>query len=129
MEKLILSFWVGAGGFIGASARYWVASLIHQKNSNDFPIATFLINITGCFILGLLNELSDNFLIIKPELNLLLSVGICGGFTTFSTFMLENYNLLRDSEFITAMFYTVLSVLFGFVFFYLGKIIIRILFN
>ena len=103
---------IGLGGAIGSILRYGTSWVIGPKN---FPLATLLVNIAGSFIIGLImayclkNEsFSDNW-------KLFLTTGICGGFTTFSTFSLENLQVLQNGKFAMAACYTVCSLLIGIV--------------
>lgn len=100
---------VGAGGFIGAVLRYLI-SLIPIKNPESFPVNTFIINIIGAFAIGCIA-----FAITKNEnmdsrLLLFLKVGICGGFTTFSTFALETSDLIKNGSVAVALLYVAASV-------------------
>lgn len=95
MQNYLLVF---VGGGIGASARYWIQGLVHQKWGTDFPTGTLLVNIAGCFLIGfLMSTLEDRF-VLYPSLRIFLTIGILGGFTTFSTFSFETMAMLRDGE-------------------------------
>ncbi len=91
---------VGAGAAIGGMARYWLSQLIHKYFVTAFPYGTLTINIVGSFALGFFMYYLSARKMISSEMQLFLTVGFCGGFTTFSTFSLETMNLLRDSEFL-----------------------------
>jgi len=107
---------VAIGGALGAVARYGTGIWISAKWVHAFPLHTFLINITGSFLLGLLNTLFLDRLILNPEMRLALTVGFLGAFTTFSTFSHETIMLIKDGNICTALLYTVASVfisLFG----------------
>ncbi len=102
---------VGIGGFFGSSARYLV-SLIPIKETTVFPVHTLLVNIVGAFLIGILAAvLKDD--IINHRFNLLLRIGFCGGFTTFSTFTLETLSLVERGYVLTACTYVILSVILG----------------
>lgn len=106
-------FLVGAGGFLGASSRYLVSMLINRYWSNSFPLATFVINMAGSFILGLaitFPVLPD----MSPVVYYGLGIGFLGSFTTFSTFGFEVLRLAEDRKVLTALLYVVLSFLTGF---------------
>ena len=100
---------VGAGGAVGAVLRYLIG-LIPLNPENGFPIKTFLINVAGCFVIGLVAALAARAS-LNPRITLFLKVGICGGFTTFSTFSLEAYSLFDGRHYITAVLYMILSML------------------
>lgn len=102
---------VGAGGAIGAILRYLIG-LIPLNPENGFPIKTFLINVAGCFIIGLVAALAARSS-LGPRITLFLKVGICGGFTTFSSFALETDQLLAKGATATAAAYVLLSIICG----------------
>ena len=88
---------VGAGGFIGAVCRYLIG-LVPVHEISVFPIKTFLINVIGCVVIGLITVFTAKNVSWNPQLVLFLKVGLCGGFTTFSTFALESADLLRNGH-------------------------------
>lgn len=102
---------VGAGGAAGAIFRYLIG-LLPLSPKNGFPLRTFLINVIGCFAIGIVAALAQKNS-LSPKLVLFLKVGVCGGFTTFSSFALENQNLLQKGSSLVAALYVVLSVLLG----------------
>ena len=108
------------GGIIGTVARYGLSGAIHESFGAGFPYGTLAVNLSGCFIIGLLSALAENKFLLSPELRILLLVGFCGAYTTFSTFMLETSNLIRDGETVRAFINLVLSVAAGFVLFRVG---------
>ncbi|HNX14900.1 MAG TPA: fluoride efflux transporter CrcB [Oscillospiraceae bacterium] len=101
--------YVGMGGFLGAVLRY-SAGFLPIKPQNGFPMTTLLVNITGAFVIGLIAALSIKTG-IHPKLVLFLKVGLCGGFTTFSTFSAETVRLFQDGKTGLAVAYIVASVL------------------
>jgi fluoride exporter len=123
MDRNILL--VGLGGLIGSVARYLVAILFAGQFASSFPLATFAVNIAGCFLIGILFALSDRGNILSPEWRVLLTTGFCGGFTTFSTFSYESIKLMQDSEFLYLGLNVVLSVVIGFAATYLGILLVR----
>ena len=106
---MISSIIVGLGGFIGAVIRYLIG-LIPVDTQNGFPVKTLLINITGAFVIGLVVTLGAKK-DWNPQLILFLKVGICGGFTTFSSFALETNQLMKQGAVWSSGMYVVLSVL------------------
>ena len=110
MKELLL---VGFGGGIGSILRYMTSVLTARYYHSSFPLATFIINTLGCFIIGLLlgyfGENEGN-----SHLKLLFVTGFCGGYTTFSTFAAENIALLQEQNYLTLIAYTLSSVLTGF---------------
>jgi CrcB protein len=94
-EAVQSSLWVGLGGFLGANARYWLGVWITARWGTSFPWATFVINISGSFILGLLLALvlERTGMPRAPVIRLVVAVGFIGAYTTFSTFELETFTL------------------------------------
>lgn len=105
---------VGLGGFIGSVARYkigvWTLDLAAEKG---FPIGTFIVNLLGCLIIGLLAGVAEKHDLFSQEVKLLLFTGLIGGFTTFSAFGLETVSLLSRGEVLVAIIYVSASVLLG----------------
>ena len=124
MKQLLL---VGLGGFAGSIARYLVAKLNFTWQFLAIPMGTLTVNILGSFILGFLVGISAKSEIISADLRLLLMVGFCGGFTTFSSFTNENLMLMQNGQFLTVLLYTGGSILFGFLAVYLGYTLSNIL--
>ena len=113
--------YVGLGGFIGASLRYLITVLFSP--SVDFPIVTLFINIIGSFVIGVIFALSENTAYINDTTKLFFQTGICGGFTTFSTFSLETFNLIERGSYLVGGVYIFFSVLFCLIGVFLGKCI------
>ncbi len=105
---------VGIGGFFGSIARYGVKLLTDKYIPVSFPYGTFIVNILGCFIIGVLFGLAHRSQ-VNTNTWLVLATGFCGAFTTFSTFALENNMLLAGKQSTTAIVYTVLSLVLGLV--------------
>ncbi len=103
---------VGTGGFIGAVCRYLIG-MIPLKEGCAFPIKTLMINIIGSFIIGMVVSLAMKTDFVDPGIVLFLKVGICGGFTTFSSFALETADLVKDGKIHLAIVYIILSVTLG----------------
>jgi len=113
-ESIILTMilnclFVGVGGFVGSVLRY-VVSLIPLRHESGFPLVTLGINVLGAFVLGLIMAAAGKSTTLDPRLLLFLKVGICGGFTTFSTFALEAQGLLSGGKLWAAVLYMLLSV-------------------
>jgi fluoride exporter len=118
---------VGTGGFLGSISRYLASRFIQENLPLVFPLGTFLVNITGCFLIGLIYGFSERSSLLTSGWKMFLAVGFCGGFTTFSTFANENLALLRDGEFFYFLLYTGLSIFLGITATFLGVIITRLL--
>lgn len=118
--------YVGLGGFTGAVLRY-LFSLVFAASNSPFPLVTLLINLVGSFLIGLLSAYTGEIAQIDPKILLFLSTGLCGGFTTFSTFSLETTNLLADGRVTLGILYAVLSVLLCLLGIFLAKLTVSAL--
>ncbi len=105
-------FIVGLGGFTGALSRYLIGK-IPLENPTAFPVNTFLINIIGAFAIGCIAAFAAMHDGVSPRLILFLKTGVCGGFTTFSTFSLEAYELIKAGAALTAFAYVISSAVLG----------------
>jgi CrcB protein len=97
------TFLVALGGVVGALARYWLAGVVQQLEGSDFPLGTLVVNLLGSFVVGAVMTLSLERGLLDADLRILLAVGLCGGFTTMSTFSYETVALLRDGEAVMAL--------------------------
>jgi fluoride exporter len=114
---------VGLGGAIGSVGRYIFSLLITSKN---FPLNTFIVNALGCFAIGIFLALSIKNEESFTNWKLFLTTGICGGFTTFSAFAIENVQLLQSGKTFTAITYILLSIVIGILTAFLGFKLISI---
>ncbi|TAK44684.1 MAG: fluoride efflux transporter CrcB [Saprospiraceae bacterium] len=121
-----LVFIIGFGSFIGGTGRYLSQLWVHKYLPVIFPYGTLAVNISGCFLIGVIYALSEKGNLLSPEWRMFLATGICGGFTTFSAFAYENLMLMRDGEFFYALLYTGLSVLLGMLAAYAGIFVIKL---
>jgi CrcB protein len=104
---------IGLGGGFGSIFRYLCQKWVYEVYPHSFPWGTFLVNITGCFLIGIFYSLSEKSTFFTPEWRLLLTTGFCGGFTTFSAFAFENLNLLRTGDTVYFFLYIIASVVLG----------------
>ena len=116
--------WVFFGGGIGSLFRFLVTKY-SNKNLISFPIGTSISNLVGCFIIGSLIAYYDRNSIPKKDIFLFISIGICGGLTTFSTFMLDVFNMIKYENFQNLMVYFSINFVLGFLFIYLGFLIFK----
>jgi len=105
--------WVGLGGFLGANARYLLGGWIANRFGAVFPYGTYVINVSGSFILGFFLAFAQDRAWVAPGARLLFAVGFVGAYTTFSTFEYESVRLLQDGEMLLGAAYLIGSVLTG----------------
>mgnify|MGYP006329402887 FL=1 len=125
MVKLMLL--VGLGGFIGTILRFLVARFFMTSFDSVFPWGTFVVNILGSLLIGIFLGLSEKGNLMSQEWTLFLTVGICGGFTTFSSFSNEGYILLQNKEILRFATYASLSFFLGLLAVFLGRAITKLI--
>jgi fluoride exporter len=126
MLKTILL--VGTGGFIGSVMRYLVQLFVEKDIASTFPYGTLVANVAGSFIIGMVFALAEKGNLMDPEWRMFLAVGVCGGFTTFSSFAYNNFTMLKEHS-LGPLFWNIGGSLFlGILAVYLGIIIIRAIF-
>lgn len=123
LSKLIV---VAVGGALGSVLRYGISGLAYRLLGTSFPWGTLVVNVAGCFAIGLLWGLAERFP-LRPNTSLFIFAGMLGAFTTFSTYGLESINLVRDGEFGAAATNVILSNVVGLVVVLLGFALARIL--
>ncbi len=118
IQKLLI---VAAGSGAGGALRFYISQMIYKYLPAVFPFGTLAVNILGSIFLGVLIFGFDSKNLVSPEMKLLLGVGFCGGFTTFSTFSFETFSLIKDSEFLLAganvaanLIFTIAGVFLGY---------------
>ena len=104
---------IGFGGGVGSIARYLCQKWVNENYPHPFPWGTLAVNLSGCFLIGIIYAASEKTSVLSPQARLLLITGFCGGFTTFSTFAFENMNLLRSGDNLYFIIYTLASVVLG----------------
>jgi len=109
------------GGAIGTIARYSLGGFVHRFTGMNFPYGTFIVNMCGCFLIGFLATLADKKFLLGSDVKLLLMIGFCGAFTTFSTLIFESDNLLRSGELAKAFLNIFLSILVGLIVYRIGS--------
>ena len=121
-------FCIGAGGAVGALLRHWMSGAVHRFLGGDFPWGTLSVNLFGSLVIGFLWGTSE-VVTISHDIRLLLFIGILGSFTTFSTFSLENFNLLQNGEYFLLAVNVMASVLLGILLILTGYFTGRLLFD
>lgn len=124
MKAIIL---VGTGGFLGSAARYALHLWLPASRSLTFPWPTFMANVAGCFLIGILFAAGELRNWPQHDVRLFLMAGFCGGFTTFSTFALENFRYWQAGQLAGSVLYTLASLLLGFIATAAGYMIIKLL--
>lgn len=121
----MMYLWIAVGSALGGIARYWLTGAIVQRFDTTFPWETLVINILGSFIIGAFSAITstDGKLIMSPEMRQFVMVGLCGGYTTFSTFSLQTLFLLQDGEFLQAGCNVLLSVILCLIFVWAGHLL------
>jgi len=125
MVKILLV--IGCGSFLGGIARFITSRYIQIHVLSSFPMGTLVVNCIGCFLIGLFYGLTEKGSLISAEWRMFLTVGFCGGFTTFSAFANENFIALREGNFFYFALYTSLSVFLGLMATYLGNLLVKVL--
>ena len=117
---------IALGGAAGSLLRYLVGGAVQRTSASGFPIGTMFVNVSGCFLIGILVRQFLNMQ-LSPELRALLIVGFCGGFTTFSTFSAETLGLIEGGEYGRATGYVILSVVLCLTATFMGMTVMRLL--
>lgn len=125
MGKIIL---IGIGGAIGAIGRYIISGLDYKYSYGIFPISTLVVNLSGSLAIGFLWGVFEA-VAISSNIRMFVFIGILGGFTTFSTFALENFNLFRDGERTIAIVNILISNILGIFLVYAGYMLAKMLLN
>lgn len=115
------------GGIAGTAARYAVSGVVYRFLGASFPYGTLVVNLMGCFVVGFLATISEEKFLLAQNTRILLMAGFCGAFTTFSTWMLETSNLMKDGEMWLAFWNVAVSVIVGFLVFRAGVLLARMI--
>jgi fluoride exporter len=121
MPQILIVF---IGGGLGSICRYLLSKAIDRHFEFTFPLATLVVNVLGCFLIGVIYAIAEKYR-ISNNWNLLFTTGFCGGFTTFSTFAYENLSLLKSEQNLTFIGYSLLSFNVGILAVFLGMIAIK----
>jgi CrcB protein len=118
---------IALGGALGAIARYQFASMIQARIPAGFPWGTFIVNISGCLVMGIVTTLLTERLVAHPNWRFLIPIGFIGAYTTFSTFELETFRAVNEGAWLTGGVNVVGSVLAGYLALWLGVVLTRVI--
>ena len=111
---------IAVGGALGSILRYAMQGWVQRLTASTFPLGTFAVNVLGCLLIGLVSGFFAGPQLVREEYRIGLTIGVLGGFTTFSTFGLETFNLANDGEFRLALLNMLLSCVVGFAAVWIG---------
>ena len=108
----MLYLYVALGSALGGVARFWASTAVAARFGGDYPLGTVLVNLTGCFVIGLFAGLTApaGRLPVTPAFRIFFMIGVCGGYTTFSSFSLQTIDLARNGEWLIANLNVLASV-------------------
>ena len=126
---MLTYIWVSLGGAIGSAARFWISGIVAERYGQTFPYGTLAVNITGSFVIGLFAALtdSDGRWLLSPSFRQFFMIGVCGGYTTFSSFSLQTLALAQDGEWFRAVANSLASVTLCLVAVWLGHFVVTII--
>jgi CrcB protein len=116
-------FWIMLGGALGTGARFWASGLVAEGFGEVFPLGTLFVNVSGSFIIGFFAALADPAgpFLVAPRVRQFVMIGLCGGYTTFSSFSLQTLELARDGDWLRAALNSVASLIGCLVAVWLGR--------
>lgn len=124
MHKTIL---IAVAGLVGTLMRYWLSGYVAKQYGETFPWGTMAVNLIGCLLAGAVFYLAEERLLLSPTLRTMIMIGLLGGFTTFSSFGLQTFTLLRDGEIVLALLNVTTSNILGVFMVWLGYVVGRVL--
>jgi CrcB protein len=127
MSAMARIFSIGFAGFIGTLLRYWLSGVIARRYGETFPYGTLAVNLFGCFVIGLLFYLFYDRALASPTLRTTIFIGLLGGFTTFSSYGLQTFTLLRDGELFLALANVVASNVIGLALVWVGYSLAKVI--
>ncbi|MFN5422106.1 MAG: fluoride efflux transporter CrcB [bacterium] len=113
------------GSALGGTIRFIISVYLQNKIVSKFPLGTFVVNLIGCFLIGVIFSFVARNSIGNDDIKLLLATGFCGGFTTFSAFAIENLDMIRNGNHATALTYIILSIILGIIATLLGTFMFK----
>lgn len=118
---------IGFAGFIGTLLRYWLSGVVARRYGETFPFGTLIVNLVGCFVIGFLFYLFYERALAGPTSRTTVFIGLLGGFTTFSSFGLQTFTLLRDGELLLALINVAVSNVVGLALVWLGYSLAKVI--
>ena len=106
MMRILL---IGMAGLVGTLGRYWLSGVVARRYGETFPLGTLVVNLVGCFLAGLLFYLMQERFLVNQTVRTMVLIGLLGGFTTFSSYGLQTFTLLRDGQFAFAALNLIVS--------------------
>ena len=100
---MVKSLLIGFAGFVGTLGRYWLSGFVGRRYGETFPLGTLVVNLLGCFLVGLLFYLMQERYLVNPNVRSIVLIGFLGGFTTFSSLGIQTFTLLQNDEVALAM--------------------------
>jgi CrcB protein len=116
--------WIMLGGALGTAARFWLSGVVAARCGEVFPLGTLVVNVTGCFLVGVLAAITDPMgrFLVAPHTRQFLLIGLCGGYTTFSSFSLQTLDLAQDGDWLRAAFNAGASLVLCLLAVWLGRV-------
>ena len=124
MQKTIF---IALAGLIGTLSRYWLAGFVSRQYGDNFPWGTLIVNLIGSFLAGALYHLAEERLLISPTLRTVILIGLIGGFTTFSSYGLQTFTLLRDGQVGLATLNVAVSNVLGLLMVWMGYVVFKLI--
>jgi CrcB protein len=121
------TLFVGIAGLAGTLLRYWLSGFVARRYGETFPVGTMVINVLGCLLAGAIFNLTEERFLMNPTLRTVILIGFLGGFTTFSSYGLQTFTLLRDGEFGLATLNVAVSNVLGLFMVWLGYGLVKVL--
>ncbi len=118
---------IGIAGLTGTLLRYWLSGFVARRYGETFPVGTMVVNVVGCLIAGAVFNLTEERFLVNPTLRTVILIGLLGGFTTFSSYGLQTFTLLRDGEFGLASLNIVVSNVLGLFMVWVGYALVKAL--
>jgi CrcB protein len=124
---MLRTLFVGLAGLTGTLLRYWLSGFVARRYGETFPVGTMVVNVLGCLVAGAVFNLTEERFLVNPTLRTVILIGLLGGFTTFSSYGLQTFTLLRDGEFGLATVNIVVSNVLGLLMVWMGYALVKAL--